>query len=334
MKLIYFAKEPWEQEYLARKLPGVEARFVVGTLAEHASLRDEAAEALCVFVDSPVGKDEMDRFPSLKCIATRSTGFDHIDLAEAKRRGITVVNVPSYGAPTVAEFAFALLLALSRKVCDAHARVASGAYSQEGLEGFDLMGKTMGIIGLGNIGAHVARIARGFGMQPLVHDHHRNDALAAEVGFTYADLPALFAQSDVISIHVPYTPQTRHLINERVLSQIKKGCYLINTARGGVVDTAALIKGLEDGTFAGAGLDVLEEEGDLADETRLLFEPHPKQEEMRVLLENHYLIEHPRVIVTPHVAFDTREAVHRILDTASANMVAFAQGAPQNVVQP
>ena len=311
MKVIYFAKEEWEKEYVKQRLPGVE--FVQDG--------DADAEVLSVFVNHPVDAAQMDKYPKLKLIATRSTGVDHIDVQEAKKRNISVASVPGYGANTVAEFAFTLILALSRKVCDAHKQVTeTGSFSQKGLTGFDLAGKTIGVVGCGKIGQHTARIAKGFGMQVLVSDAFKNDALAKEIGFTYAELPELLGASDVISLHVPYMKETHHLINLSNIGQIKKGAYLINTARGAVVETSALVKALEDGILAGAGLDVLEEEGDMQDEMHLLSGPHPKEEELKVVLENHYLIDHPRVIITPHIAFDTREAIERILDTTVENI--------------
>jgi D-lactate dehydrogenase len=322
MKVVYIAKEAWEEEYIKNKFAGFEL----------VAPGDAEAEVLSVFVNHPVNAAELDAYPKLKLIATRSTGFDHIDLAEAKKRGIAVASVPSYGVNTVAEFAFALILALSRRVCEAAARVKGGSFSQAGLTGFDLAGKTLGIIGCGRIGQHTARMARGFDMQVLVSDAHQDQTLAQEIGFTYVELPALLAQSDVISIHAPYLPATHHLINLQNISQIKKGAYLINTARGAVVETAALVAALEGGILAGAGLDVLEEEGDMQDEMHLLAHGHPKQEELEVILENHYLMSHPRVLVTPHVAFDTREAIERIINTTVGNIIAFAAGAPTNIL--
>ena len=311
MKVIYFAKEEWEKEYVKQRLPGVE--FVQDG--------DADAEVLSVFVNHPVDAAQMDKYPKLKLIATRSTGVDHIDVQEAKKRNISVASVPGYGANTVAEFAFTLILALSRKVCDAHKQVTeTGSFSQKGLTGFDLAGKTIGVVGCGKIGQHTARIAKGFGMQVLVSDAFKNDALAKEIGFTYAELPELLEASDIISLHVPYMKETHHLINMSNIGRIKKGAYLINTARGAVVETAALVKALEDGILAGAGLDVLEEEGDMQDEMHLMAHGHPKQEELEIMLENHYLIDHPRVIITPHIAFDTREAIERILDTTVENI--------------
>ena len=321
MKVIYFGKEAWEEAYIKDKLPGVDVVFYLGPIRQFSEERDTEAEVVSVFVNSPMGAGEMDRFPKLRLIATRSTGVDHVNAEEAKKRGIAVASVPGYGAPTVAEFAFALVLALSRKVCDAHKQVTeTGSFSQNGLTGFDLAGKTIGVVGCGKIGQHTARIAKGFGMQVLVSDAFKNDALAKEIGFTYAELPELLGASDIISLHVPYMKETHHLINMGNIGQIKKGAYLINTARGAVVETAALVKALEDGVLAGAGLDVLEEEGDMQDEMHLLSGLHPKEEELKVVLENHYLIDHPRVIITPHIAFDTREAIERILDTTVENI--------------
>ncbi len=323
MKLIYFAKEEWEVEYVKQRLPGIE--FVQDG--------DADAEVLSVFVNHPVGAVEMDKYPKLKLITTRSTGVDHVDAQEAKKRGIAIASVPGYGAPTVAEFAFALILALSRKVCEAHKQVTeTGSFSQLGLTGFDLAGKTIGVVGCGKIGQHTARIAKGFGMKVLVFDAHRDDKLAGEIGFAYTELPELLGSSNIVSLHVPYIKETHHLINMSNIGQIKKGAYLVNTARGAVVETAAIVKALEDGVLAGAGLDVLEEEGDMQDEMKLLSGPHPKEEELKVVLANHYLIDHPHVIITPHIAFDTREAIERILDTTVENISTFATGTPKNLL--
>jgi D-lactate dehydrogenase len=332
MKLIYFGHEAWEETYIKEKLPGVEIVFKLGTAQEDAA-GDAEAEAISIFVNSRVDATVFDKYPKLKLIATRSTGFDHIDCAEAKKRNIAVASVPSYGVNTVAEFAFALLLALSRRVCDAHSRVAeTGSFSQRNLTGFDLQDKTIGIVGCGHIGLYVAKIANGFGMHVLVFDMHRDETLAKNLNFIYATLEELLAQSDVVTLHVPYNEHTHHLINSQNISLIKKGAYLINTARGAIVETAALVEALKQNIIAGAGLDVLEEEGDMDDELKLLASPHPKEEELKVVLENHYLMSHPRVIITPHIAFDTSEAIRRILDTTAENISAFEAGAPKNIL--
>ncbi len=334
MKIHYFANEDWEESYVKEKLGDADITFHTGPLSAFPDLRDDSAEALCIFIDSKVGEAEMARFPALKLIATRSTGFDHIDLAAAKARGIAVATVPFYGENTVAEFAFALLLALSRRIIDARELVRkTGTFSQDGLRGFDLAGKTLGVVGCGHIGVHMIRMARGFGMNVLGFDMHQDEGAARSLGFSYAALPDLFAQSDIVSLHVPYNPHTHHLLNRETFAQMKKGAYLINTSRGAVVETDALVEALKNGILAGAALDVLEEEGDLTDETQLLSAPHPKEEELKTVLEEHYLIDHPRVIVTPHIAFNTDEAVRRILDTTVDNLKAFAGGKPENLVE-
>ena len=334
MKIHYFLGERWEEEYVKTKLPNEEIIFHEGPLAASQELSDPGAEALCTFIEPHIGEEEMKRFPALKLIATRSTGFDHIDLTAAKARGIVVVNVPSYGEHTVAEFTFALLLALSRRVIDADERVrTTSTFSHDNLRGFDLSGKTIGVVGCGRIGSHVIRMANGFDMKVLGFDTVENDDLAATLRFTYTTLPELFASSDIVTLHVPYNAHTHHLINRKNIHTLKKGAYLINTSRGAVVETQALVDAIQGGTLAGAALDVLEEEGDLSDEMALLTAPHPNEEGMKITLENHYLIQHPRVIVTPHVAFNTTEAMERILDTTIDNIRGFAAGSPTNSVR-
>ena len=246
-------------------------------LAAFPDITDPDATVLCTFIESKIDEDEMKRFPALKLIATRSTGFDHIDLAAAKTRGIAVANVPSYGENTVAEFTFALLLALSRRVIDADERVRGGAFSPVGLRGFDLAGKTIGVVGCGHIGTHVIRMANGFGMKVLGFDVVRNDELARTLNFTYTTLPELFATSDIVTLHVPYNAHTHHLVNRENIGTFKKGSYLINTSRGAVVETDALVEAIKSGVIAGAALDVLEEEGELRDEGGTPYRASPER---------------------------------------------------------
>ena len=329
----YFGSEPWEMDYVRAKLPKEDIVFHEGSLATYPDLTDPQALILCIFVESPIGEAELSRFPALKLIATRSTGFDHIDLAAAKARGIAVTNVPFYGENTVAEFAFALLLALSRRIIDADERVReTSTFSPAGLRGFDLAGKTIGVIGTGHIGAHVIRMAKGFGMKVVGFDVHQNAELSHTLDFSYLSLPELLATSDILTLHVPYNEKTHHIINRENIRNIKEGAFIINTARGAVIETQALIEALRSGKVAGAGLDVLEEEGHLADDVMLLTAPHPNEEGLKMILENHYLISHPRVIVTPHVAFNTTEAIERILDTTIENIENFRAGSPTNIV--
>ncbi|MCX6787676.1 MAG: hydroxyacid dehydrogenase [Candidatus Kaiserbacteria bacterium] len=333
MNIHYFSGESWEEALVREKLPEHTITFHNGPLSSFPDLADPEAEALCVFIESPITETELARFPALKLIATRSTGFDHIDLAAAQARNIAVANVPFYGENTVAEFTFALLLALSRRVIDADERVReSGIFSPTGLRGFDLAGKTIGVIGTGHIGAHVIRMAQGFGMKVIGFDAFPNADLSHTLGFSYASLPEVLATSDILTIHVPYNEHTHHLINRENIAGIKKGAYLINTARGAVVETQALVEALQSGTLAGAGLDVLEEEGALADEAALLTAPHPREEELKTVLADHYLINHPRVIVTPHLAFNTTEAIERILNATIENIKSFGTETPTNIV--
>ena len=333
MKIIYFYNEDWEEGYVRERLPGNEFVFLKGTTMEHADFRDEGAEVLSIFVNSPVGKDVLDRFPNLKHLAARSTGFDHIDLAEAKARGITVSYVPGYGDNTVAEFAMGLLLMVSRKLYECVKKVQDeGLFSQAGLRGFDLKGRTIGILGTGRIGACMIRAAKGFEMKVIAFDAFPKESLAQELGFTYVSFDDLLAQSDVVSLHLPYMKETHHIINVDNISKMKKGSVLINTARGALVETEALVKGLREEILLGVGLDVLEEEAFIEDETKLLFAPHPNEQALKTTLGNHYLISHPRAIIAPHNAFNTDEAIKRILNTMIENLTAFSHGEIKNPV--
>jgi D-lactate dehydrogenase len=287
------------------------------------------AEVISVFVASQVTRQMLEKMPRLKLIATRSTGFDHIDMQAATAKGIIVTNVPTYGENTVAEFTFALILALSRKIYPAIKRVhEQGLFSYEGLRGFDLKGKIIGVIGTGKIGARVIKIAQGFEMEVLAYDPHPRE----DLGIKYATLEDLLKKSDIISIHVPYMPATHHLINEENLKLVKPTAILINTSRGGLVDTMALLTSLKQKQLAGAGLDVLEEEGYIIDELNLL-KGHPNEEQLKTILADHELMQMDNVVVTPHNAFNTQEAMNRILDTTVLNIQAFLRGQPINLVK-
>ncbi len=320
--------EPWEQQYLTAKLgPGA---YVSHRLADAPDLGDP--EALLVFIYSPVTAEALKQFPSLKLICTLSTGYDHIDLTACKARGVTVCNVPSYGENTVAEQAFALLLALTRKIVPSVNRTRVGDFRLDDLRGVDLAGKTIGVIGTGRIGQHAIRMAKGFGMNIVGYDPFPKPALAAELGFTYAALDEVLRQSDVVTLHCPATAETRHLLNEERLMMMPPGAILINTARGSLIDTQALVRVLDRGHLGGVGLDVLEEEYAVIDERQLLSPTFKKSVDLTTVLADHVLLAHPRVIVTPHNAFNTTEALQRILDTTIINVESFINHQPQNVV--
>lgn len=334
MRIIYFYNEEWEKDFIAPLLVDHQFIFYRAPIEAHAELRDEDADALSVFVKTRVDGAVMDRFPKLRLIATRSTGFDHIDLEEATRRGITVVSVPAYGENTVAEFAFALMISLAREIPDAsHRMYDEHLFSQEGLRGFDLKGKILGVVGTGHIGQNMIKMARGFDMNVIAYDPFPKEGIAPVLGFTYVSFDDLLAQSDIITLHAPYNKHTHHLINAENINKIKRGALLVNTARGALVDTIALVKAMDEGIISAAGLDVFElEEYVGAGEGKLLVSGKGTEEEMKILLANNYLINHPNVIVTPHNAFNTTEAVERILSTTAENIKAFATGSPQNVV--
>lgn len=330
MKIDFYETQEWETAELKAKLPGFEMVFDQGDKIQP----DLAADIICNFVGSSLSREIIEKMPKLKFVATRSTGFDHIDLKVCQEKKIIVSNVPTYGENTVAEQAFALLLALSRKIYPSVKRVREqGLFATTDLQGFDLQGKTIGVVGAGHIGMFVIKIAHGFGMNVLAYDPFPKPELAKKFQFTYASLEDLLEQSDVLTLHVPYMPTTHHIINAENIKLCKKGCIIINTARGGLIETAALVSGLKSGQIAGAGLDVLEEEGFIKEEADLLINGHPKEEELKIALADHELMYMDNVLITPHNAFNTKEALMRILDTTVLNIQAFEKGKPVNVVK-
>jgi D-lactate dehydrogenase len=331
MKAIFYEVKDWERRYLQERLKDWTLCFEPSTVEASASAQGNDAECLSVFIYSALSEGALARFPSVRMIATRSTGFDHIDLKECRRRGVAVCTVPSYGENTVAEHTFALILMLTRKVHQSYNQVRAGHLERAMLTGFDLQGKTLGVVGAGRIGLHAIRIGRGFGMRVLTYDVRRDPFLADLLGFSYAPLETLLAESDIVSLHCPLTPATRHIIGPAQLRQMKKGALLINTARGALVDTDALIAALDAGQLGGAGLDVVEGEELIKEEKQLLYEPHTL-EQFRAATRNRLLLARDDVVFTPHNAFNSQEALERILDTTIANLEAFRAGAPINTV--
>lgn len=333
MKIVFDAVEPGEEALYKEALTGHDLTFLNEPVrAPREDIRE--AEVFCLFVSSSATREIIDSMPNLKTIVARSMGYDHVDLAAAKERGITVQYVPAYGARTVAEFAFALILNLSRKAYAAYDRLREeGTTDVKDFEGFDLAGKTLGIIGTGKIGKNMARIAKGFDMQVVLCDAFPDEAFAKDMDSHYCTPEDLVAECDIVSIHVPLLPETKHMINAAVFAKFKPGSYLINTSRGGVVDTKALVEALKNGTVAGAGLDVIEGERALLDETALLDDEHKDVQEFQELVAAHALVDMPNVIVTPHIAFNSREAKREILDVTVQNITSFIAGSPQNTVK-
>jgi D-lactate dehydrogenase len=332
MRIAFFELEDWERAELNKGLfEGHTLRLSTEPLSERNLGEARDAEIVSVFVYSSLGRAVLDQMPNLKFIATRSTGYDHIDLGRCRERGIQVSNVPSYGENTVAEHTFALVLALSRNIHKAFVHTLAKEIPFQALRGFDLAGKTLGVIGAGRIGLHTIKIAKGFGMHVVAFDVRQEPLLAEVLNFRYVELEELLRISDIISLHCPYSPKTHHLINTENVRQIKRGALLINTARGGLIDPAALTLALDQGILAGAALDVLEGEDLLKDERQILAQPLA-QDKLRTLLLNHSLLNRDNVVITPHIAFNSQEAVQRILSMTVDNLRAFLRGQPQNLV--
>ena len=330
MKTVIFEIEDWECKTLQKLCCGDNIIMVKELLNKDSAVAYADTEIVSTFISSKLNRQVLEKLPKLKLIATRSTGFDHIDLEYCNEKGIAVANVPTYGEHTVAEHVFALLLALSRHLSEAIQRTRGGNFTFQGLEGFDLYGKTFGVIGTGHIGRRAAQIAKGFGMNVLAYDMHPQPDEA--IGFTYVDLSRLLAEADVISLHVPGTPQTRHMLSDKEFAAMKTGVVIINTARGPVIDVKALLQALSSGKVKAAGLDVLPEEPIIREEAELLRSLFAEKHDLQTLVIDHALMHHKNVIVTPHSAFYTKEALEKILRTTAENIQAFLRGNPQNVV--
>lgn len=331
MKIAFFnVNETDKKDYYTNSLKDHEISFIDQDLDDHNIPPDLDYDIISVFVQSKITAKVLNAFPNLKMIAIRATGFDNVDLNYAKEKNIIVCNVPAYGSHTVAEFTFGLILSLSRKIPQAIEKLKKEVeFDHTGLRGFDLYGKTLGVIGTGKIGANVIKIAKGFGMIILAFDLYPNEQLAKTLECRYVSLEDLLKNSDIVSIHVPGSEKTHHLINKNNITQMKKGAILINTARGDVVETEALYTAILNNQLAGAGLDVIENENELDQDFSK--EEHEPQF-LRTILEENQLIKHPNVIITPHTAFYTREAEAAIMQTTVENILGFVNDTPENLV--
>jgi len=328
-------EEAWEAEHLKKALRD---SFSINDFKETADLlldKIKDSSVLSPFIKSNINKKVIDSLPNLKLITTRSTGFDHIDIDYAKSKSILVSNVPTYGENTVAEHTFALILSIARNLKKSHFKASQGDFSIKDLIGFDLKGKTIGVVGTGHIGLRVIKMAVGFSMKVLAFDPNRNKFLEEVLGFKYVDFDTLLKESDVITLHAPHNKKTHHLINEDNIGLIKKGAILINTARGGLIDTMALTKALDKKILAGAGLDVLEGEDIILEEKQLLMRKKKdlyNPEKLKLTLRNAFLLQRENVVFTPHTAFYSKEALQRILDTTIQNILGFTNQKPINIV--
>ncbi len=266
------------------------------------------AEILCTFINSKITPEVINSLPNLKLIVTRSVGYDHINLKAAHNKGITVVNVPDYGAHVISEFVFALLLSGLRNIDKGDKRVEdSKIFSPTGLKGFALKGKTLGIVGTGKIGRNVARIASmGFLMKVIAYDPYPSKEMAEENHFSYVDLDSIWKESDIITMHCPLLPETKHIINEESISLMKNGVIIVNTSRGGIIDTKALVSGIKSKKVSHAFLDVLEHENNIDIDEEL--------------------IKLPNVITTPHIAFYADDSMERMYDSAIESINLYLEG--------
>lgn len=327
MRTLIFSSQTYDRDsFVAARLPeSLQLHFQPARLTLETVALADGHEVVCAFINDDLSAPVLERLAAggTRLIALRSAGYNHVDLPTAQRLGISVVRVPAYSPHAVAEHAVALILALNRRLHRAYNRTRDGDFSLHGLTGFDLVGKTVGIVGTGQIGATFAKIMSGFGCELLAYDPFPNPQVQA-LGARYLSLEELMQQSQIISLHCPLTPQTRHLINAQSLATMQRGAMLINTGRGALVDTPALSEALKSGQLGYLGLDVYEEEALLFFEDR---SDHPLQDDVLARL-----LTFPNVIVTAHQAFLTHEALGAIAQTTLDNIHAWASGMPQNLV--
>ena len=330
MKTIVYSTRAYDREFLtaANQAAGAphELAFVEAHLSVPTARMAEGYEAVCAFVNDDLDAEVLTSLAGcgVRLVALRCAGFNNVDLDKAGELGIAIARVPAYSPDAIAEHTLALIPSLNRRIHRAYARVREGNFALDGLLGFDLKGKTAGIVGTGQIGIRVAAILRGFGCRVIASDPNPDDALT-DAGGRYVEWGELLATSDIVSLHCPLTPQTHHLIDAKAIAAMKPGVILINTSRGAVVDAKALIGGLKSGRIGHVGLDVYEEEGDL------FFDDLSG----KVLQDDVFarLLTFPNVLITGHQGFFTREAMEAIAQTTIANIVAFeANGAPDHAV--
>jgi len=321
MLVTFFSTHSFDRAFFddANRRRGHDLHYLEARLTPATCVLARDAPAVCVFVNDQLGADVLERLASdrTRLIALRSTGFNHVDLKAARKLGLTVARVPAYSPHAVAEHTVALILALNRKIYRSYARVREGNFALDGLLGFDLHGRTVGLVGTGKIGTGVARILTGFGCRVVAYDIAPSPECQA-MGVTYVSLNDLWVQSDIVSLHTPLTPETRHMIDARAISQMKPGVMIINTGRGALIDTPAAIAGLKSGRIGYLGLDVYEEEEGLFFED---LSSHIIQDDVFARL-----LTFPNVIVTAHQAFFTREALRAIAETTLDNITAFEEG--------
>ncbi len=324
VKIAFFSAKPYDIQFFdtANKEYGFDIRYFKGALNMDTIALVQDMDAVCIFVNDTADEQIIATLKNkgVRLLALRCAGFNNVDIPAAVRLGLPVVRVPQYSPYAVAEHAVALMLSLNRKIHRAYWRTRDGNFSLHGLMGFDMHGKTAGIIGTGKIARIVIRILKGFGMDILAYDPFPDEQYARNEGILYVELDEIYSTSDIISLHCPLTEQTRYIINSNSIAHMKPGTMIINTGRGKLIHTDALIEGLKTGQIGAAGLDVYEEEGDYFYEDK-----SDKIIDDDTLAR---LLSFNNVIVTSHQGFLTREALHNIADTTLHNIADFVAGRP------
>lgn len=320
----FYDTKPYDRDYFERASDASQlcCRFHEFRLSSETVTSVDGAQAVCVFVNDRLDAACLKQLhqAGVRLVALRCAGFNNVDLAAAKLLGLAVIRVPAYSPHAVAEHAITLLLALNRKIHRAYNRVREHNFSLGGLVGFDLHGKTVGIVGTGKIGQIAAQIFRGFGTEVLAYDPVPAPEWAAAQSVHYTDFETLLARSNIVSLHLPLTPPTRHLLNAETFARMKPGAFLVNTSRGKLVDTTALINTLKGGRLGGVALDVYEEE------EGVFYEDHSGE----ILQDDELsrLLTFPNVLITAHQAFLTQEALSEIARVTTVNLLHFAAGRP------
>ena len=323
-KIAFFGVKSWERGIIEKEIANLDA-YGVGIFEEEVQDNLEMAkkyEVLSVFIYSKMDKSVLEKLPNLKMIACRSTGIDHIDCEECAKRKIEVTNVPVYGSNTVAEYAFALILAVAKNIVEGHQAVEEDDFSPEGLTGVDLNGKTLGIIGMGKIGTNVAKMGRAFGMKIIAVEKHPDEKAVKKYKVRLVKLDECLKEADVVTLHVPALKETYHLINKENIKLMKEGSILVNTSRGAVVETAAILWALNKKILRGVGLDVVEEE-DKVESMSMVMSSRPTKNDLQDVLSYHMMRDRSDVVFTPHNAFNTEEAIGRIIKTTVENIKNF-----------
>lgn len=312
--IVFLEVDPEDAPRMRERFP--KATILSTNLAEEGTLEQcRDAEIISCFIYSKFTKENLSALPALKLLCTRSVGYNHIDLEECTKRRITVCNVPDYGSHVIAEHVFALLLGTLRHIHEGDERVEGGAFDYRGLRGMAMRSKTLGIVGTGKIGRHVAHIAHGLGMKILATDQCRTMELSDILGVQYVPFETLLKESDIVTLHVPLTKETKHMINAQAIAAMRDGVILVNTARGEIIDSGALLAALKSGKISYALLDVLEHEKD--------FE------------WNKELIAHPNVVTTPHIAFYADDAMHNMYEDCFQSIEQWRAGVPpEHIVHP